>query len=179
MIVFMPKVSAGLLMFRVRDGELEFLLAHPGGPFWKDRDAGAWTIPKGEIQPGEEPLAAAKREFEEEVGLKPEGRLIELNPIRQKSGKIVHAWAFEGDWDPSLLKSNFFKMEWPPRSGRFEDCPEVDQACFFCLAEAKWKINPAQIPLLLEVAAARARASRPSRHPAGTGAGEPGPPAGG
>jgi predicted NUDIX family NTP pyrophosphohydrolase len=146
----MAKVSAGLLMYRIRDGALQFLLAHPGGPFWKDRDAGAWTIPKGEIQPGEEPLAAAQREFEEEVGFKPRGRFIELTPITQKSGKIVHAWAFEGDCDPALVRSNSFKMEWPPRSGQFEDCPEVDRAGFFGMEEAKGKINPAQIPLLVE-----------------------------
>jgi predicted NUDIX family NTP pyrophosphohydrolase len=148
----MPKVSAGLLMYRIRDGALQFLLAHPGGPFWKDRDAGAWTIPKGEIQQGEEPLAAAQREFEEEVGFKPQGRFIELTPITQKSGKIVHAWAFEGDCDPALVRSNSFKMEWPPHSGKFEDCPEVDRAGFFGMEEAKGKINPAQIPLLVETA---------------------------
>jgi len=146
----MPKVSAGLLMYRIRDGALQFLLAHPGGPFWKDRDAGAWTIPKGEIQQGEEPLAAAQREFEEEVGFKPRGRFIELAPITQKSGKIVHAWAFEGDCDPARVRSNTFKMEWPPHSGKFEDCPEVDRAGFFGMEEAKGKINPAQIPLLVE-----------------------------
>lgn len=146
----MPKVSAGLLMCRIRDGALQFLLAHPGGPFWKDRDAGAWTIPKGEIQQGEEPLAAAQREFEEEVGFKPRGRFIELAPITQKSGKIVHAWAFEGDCDPARFRSNTFKMEWPPHSGKFEDCPEVDRAGFFGMEEAKGKINPAQIPLLVE-----------------------------
>lgn len=146
----MPKVSAGLLMYRIRDGALQFLLAHPGGPFWKDRDAGAWTIPKGEIQQGEEPLAAAQREFEEEVGFKPQGRFIELTPITQKSGKIVHAWAFEGDCDPARVRSNTFKMEWPPHSGKFEDCPEVDRAGFFGMEEAKGKINPAQIPLLVE-----------------------------
>ena len=146
----MPKVSAGLLMYRIRDGALQFLLAHPGGPFWKDRDAGAWTIPKGEIQQGEEPLAAAQREFEEEIGFKPQGRFIELAPITQKSGKIVHAWAFEGDCDPARVRSNTFKMEWPPHSGKFEDCPEVDRAGFFGMEEAKGKINPAQIPLLVE-----------------------------
>ena len=146
----MPKVSAGLLMYRIRDGALQFLLAHPGGPFWKDRDAGAWTIPKGEIQQGEEPLAAAQREFEEEVGFKPRGRFIELAPITQKSGKIVQAWAFEGDCDPARVRSNTFKMEWPPHSGKFEDCPEVDRAGFFGMEEAKGKINPAQIPLLVE-----------------------------
>ena len=137
-------------MYRIRDGALQFLLAHPGGPFWKDRDAGAWTIPKGEIQQGEEPLAAAQREFEEEVGFKPRGRFIELTPITQKSGKIVHAWAFEGDCDPARVRSNTFKMEWPPHSGKFEDCPEVDRAGFFGMEEAKGKINPAQIPLLVE-----------------------------
>lgn len=155
----MSKVSAGLLMYRVREGKLEFLLAHPGGPFWKDRDAGAWTIPKGEIRPGEEPLAAAQREFEEEVGFKPQGRFIELTPIRQRSGKLVHAWGFEGDCDPSCVHSNVFNMEWPPHSGRFEECPEVDRAAFFDLEEARKKINPAQMPLLEEMAAKRRAAS--------------------
>jgi predicted NUDIX family NTP pyrophosphohydrolase len=140
-------------MYRVRrDGELEFLLAHPGGPFWKSRQAGAWTIPKGEIEPEEDPLAAAQREFAEETGFVPQGNFIELTPIRQKSGKWVHAWAFEGDCDPSSIRSNTFKMEWPPGSGRFEDCPEVDRAGFFGLGEAREKINPAQIPLLEELA---------------------------
>jgi predicted NUDIX family NTP pyrophosphohydrolase len=148
----MPKVSAGLLMYRVRDGELEFLLAHPGGPFWADRDIGAWTIPKGEIEPGEEPLSAAQREFEEEVGFKPQGNFIELTPIQQRSGKVVHAWAFAGDNDPVCVKSHTFKMEWPPKSGRFQDCPEVDRAGFFRMAEAKRKVNPAQVPLLEELA---------------------------
>jgi predicted NUDIX family NTP pyrophosphohydrolase len=147
----MPKVSAGLLMYRVCDEELEFLLAHPGGPFWKDRDAGAWTIPKGEIQPGEEPLAAAQREFEEEVGLKPQGDFIELTPVKQKGGKIVHAWAFKGDFDTSSFHSNSFQMEWPPRSGKFETCPEVDRACFFRMTEAKGKINSAQVAFLEEL----------------------------
>src|SRR5436190_1037143 len=116
----MQKVSAGLLMYRVRETELEFLLAHPGGPFWKHRDAGAWTIPKGEIQDGEDPLAAAMREFEEEIGLKPSGSFVELTPIQQKGGKIVHAWAFEGDCDTAAVHSNSFQMEWPPRSGKFQ-----------------------------------------------------------
>ena len=147
----MPKVSAGLLLYRFRDGELEFLLAHPGGPFWKDRDAGAWTIPKGEINEGENPLAAARREFEEEVGLKPEGEFMELTPIQQKGGKIVRAWAVEGDGDTTNIKSNLFEMEWPPKSGRFQTCPEVDRAAFFRIQEAKSKINSAQIPLLEEL----------------------------
>ena len=147
----MPKVSAGLLLYRLRDGELEFLLAHPGGPFWKDRDVGAWTIPKGEINEGENPLAAARREFEEEVGLKPDGHFIELTPIQQKGGKIVRAWAIEGDGDISNIKSNLFQMEWPPNSGRFQSCPEVDRAAFFRIQEAKGKINAAQIPFLEEL----------------------------
>jgi len=130
---------------------LEFLLAHPGGPFWKDRDAGAWTIPKGEIQPGEEPLAAAKREFEEEIGLKPEGEFFPLRPITQKGGKIVHAWAFAGECDTEKVHSNSFEMEWPPHSGKFQTCPEVDRARFFGLAEAKEKINPAQAAFLDEL----------------------------
>jgi predicted NUDIX family NTP pyrophosphohydrolase len=147
----MPKVSAGLLMYRFRGGELEFLLAHPGGPFWKYRDLGAWTVPKGEIQPGEEPLAAACREFEEEIGFKPVGEFIELKPVRQKSGKIVHAWAFEGNCDVSRIRSNLFQMEWPPRSGRFEECPEVDRASFFRMRQARRKINPAQVAFLEEL----------------------------
>ena len=148
----MSKVSAGLLMYRVRDGELEFLLGHPGGPFWTSRDLGAWTIPKGEIQQGEEPLAAARREFEEEVGFKvPATPFIELTPIRQKSGKLVHAWAFEGDCDPDCIQSNTYQMERPPKSGKFVPCPEVDRACFFRMAEARKKINPAQVALLEEL----------------------------
>lgn len=138
-------------MYRVREGELEFLLAHLGGPFWKDRDAGAWTIPKGEIQPGEEPLAAAKREFEEEIGLKPRGNFIELKPITQKGGKIVHGWAFEGECDTASIRSNTFRMEWPPRSGNFQAWPEVDRASFFGMAEAKEKINSAQVAFLEEL----------------------------
>src|SRR5664280_657716 len=147
----MAKISAGLLLFRIRDGKLEFLLAHPGGPFWKDKDAGVWTIPKGEIQPNEPPLAAARREFCEETGFQPEGLFIELAPIRQKSGKLVYAWGVEGDWDPALCKSNVFQMEWPPNSGRFQECPEVDRASFFGMEEARAKVNPAQIPLLEEL----------------------------
>ena len=147
----MPKVSAGLLMFRVREDQLEFLLAHPGGPFWKDRDAGAWTIPKGEIQEGEDPLAAAQREFEEEIGFTPHGHFIALTPITQKGGKIVHAWAFEGDCDTTRIRSNTFQMEWPPRSGKFIACPEVDRACFYRMTEAMQKINSAQIALLEEL----------------------------
>jgi len=147
----MAKISAGLLLYRIRNGALEFLLVHPGGPFWKNKDAGAWTIPKGEIAEGEEPLAAAIREFEEELGLKPNGPFVELTPIKQRGGKLVHAWALEGDFEPSEIKSNTFKMEWPPRSGQQAEFPEVDRAEFFGLEDAKAKINPAQVPLLEEV----------------------------
>lgn len=147
----MPKVSAGLLMYRVREGELEFLLVHPGGPFWKNRDAGAWTIPKGEIQAGEEPLNTALREFEEELGSRAEGKFIELKPVTQKGGKVVHAWAVEGDLNPAHIHSNTFEMEWPPRSGKFQTFPEVDRAEFFRMAEAREKINPAQWAFLEEL----------------------------
>lgn len=147
----MPKTSAGLLLYRLRNGLLEFLLVHPGGPFWKNKDAGAWTIPKGELADNEEPLAAAVREFEEELGFKPTGSFIELAPIKQKGGKIVHAWAVEGDCDPAQIKSNTFTMEWPPKSGKQAEFPEVDRAEFFKLGEAKEKINQAQIPLLEEL----------------------------
>jgi len=150
------KESAGLLMYRIRNGELEFLLAHPGGPLWKSKDAGVWTIPKGELTPGEEPLPAAQREFEEELGLKPAGPFIQLTPVIQKSGKKVHAWAFNGDCEPGQCKSNTFKMEWPPHSGRQQEFPEVDRAAFFGFAEAKVKINPAQARFLEELIAKRA-----------------------
>jgi predicted NUDIX family NTP pyrophosphohydrolase len=148
---FMPKISAGLLMYRTRNSELEFLLVHPGGPFWKGKDAGAWTIPKGEIQPDEDPLVAAKREFEEELGFKPQGVFIELTPIKQKGGKIVRAWAFEGDCDPAQVRSNTFDLEWPPGSGRVRAFPEVDQAAFFNLKEAGQKINKAQVDFFAEL----------------------------
>jgi len=147
----MPKQSAGLLMYRLRAGQPEFLLVHPGGPFWKRKDAGAWTIPKGEIGPEEDPLAAAQREFEEELGLKATGPFLELTPIKQKGGKVVRAWAFEGDCDPATIKSNTFSLEWPPRSGRMEQFPEVDRAGFFGLAAAREKINPMQAAFLEEV----------------------------
>jgi predicted NUDIX family NTP pyrophosphohydrolase len=144
----MAKVSAGLIMYRFRQGVLEFLLVHPGGPFWVNKDAGVWTIPKGEIEPDEEPLVAAKREFREELGFEAKGEFIELNPIKQKSGKLVRAWGFEGDCDPTCMKSNTFTMEWPLRSGKNVEFPEVDRAAFFALDAAREKINPAQIPLL-------------------------------
>ncbi len=137
-------------MYRTRANKVEFLLVHPGGPFWRKKDAEAWTIPKGEIEESEEALATAKREFEEELGIKPTGPFIELAPVRQKGGKIIHAWAFEGEVDPDRISSNVFSMEWPPRSGRLQEFPEVDRAAWFDLETAKSKINPAQIALLEE-----------------------------
>jgi len=148
----MSKSSAGLLVFRQRDAELEFLLVHPGGPFWKNKAAGAWSIPKGLIEQDEEPLAAAKRELKEELGLEACGTFVELTPIKQKSGKVVRAWAVAGDFEVGQIKSNTFTMEWPPRSGRTASFPEVDQASYFRVPEAKTMINPAQIPLLEEAA---------------------------
>jgi predicted NUDIX family NTP pyrophosphohydrolase len=148
----MPTVSAGLLMYRIRDGELQVLLVHPGGPFWAKKDAGAWTLPKGEVAPAEDPLHAAVREFEEETGLAPTGPFIELGAIKQKGGKLVQGWAFESDCDPAVLQSNTFTMEWPPRSGQTRTFPEVDRAAFFALAEARHKINPAQAELLNRLA---------------------------
>jgi predicted NUDIX family NTP pyrophosphohydrolase len=138
------KSSAGLLLFREREGCLEVFLVHPGGPLWEGKDLGAWSIPKGRIEPGESALETAKREFEEETGLKPSGDFIPLQPVTQKSGKVVQAWAFEGDCDPSAIKSNVFTMEWPPRSGRRASFPEVDRAAFFSVEEAGAKINSAQ-----------------------------------
>ena len=135
-------------MYRVRGDELEFLLVHPGGPLWQNQDAGIWSIPKGEIHPGEDGLEAAKREFAEELGLHAQGAFVELAPITQKSGKIVHAWGFAGDCDPSQIRSNTFSMEWPPRSGRTGTFPEVDRAAFFNLEQSKGRIIPAQVALL-------------------------------
>lgn len=146
----MAKQSSGLLMYR-RRAALEVLLVHPGGPLWKNRDDGAWTIPKGEFVAPEDPLAAARREFAEETGLVPEGPFIALTPIRQKAGKVVHAWAFAGDCAPETLRSDSFTIEWPPRSGKFASFPEVDRAEFFSMESARTKINPAQIALLDEL----------------------------
>jgi predicted NUDIX family NTP pyrophosphohydrolase len=138
-------------MYRVRSDEVEYLLVHPGGPLWQNKDAGIWSIPKGEIHPGEDGLEAAKREFEEELGVQAQGAFVKLTPITQKSGKIVHAWGFAGDCDPSQIRSNTFSMEWPPRSGRTGTFPEVDRAAFFNLEQAKGRINPAQVALLEEL----------------------------
>ncbi len=145
------KLSAGLLMYRLCEGVCEVLLGHPGGPFFQKKDAGAWSIPKGEIEADEDYLDAAKREFQEETGLVAEGPFIELTPIKQKGGKVVHAWAFAGDCDPAAIVSNTFPMEWPPRSGRQVEFPEIDRAEFFDFATARQKINAAQAALLDEL----------------------------
>jgi predicted NUDIX family NTP pyrophosphohydrolase len=150
-LVPMPRVSAGLLMYRIHDGNLQLLLAHPGGPFFKNKDDGAWSIPKGEIEPGEDLLEAAKREFEEETGVTPTGPFTALRPVKQKGGKIVHAWAFEGDCDPSAIVSNTFTMEWPPKSGRQLGFPEIDRADFFDVAAARRKIKAGQEALIEEL----------------------------
>lgn len=144
----MAKVAAGLLLFRRKNDGVEILLVHPGGPLWTKKDEGAWSIPKGEIEPGEDPLRAAQREFEEELGSPVSGEFVALTPIRQASGKLVHAWAVEADFDPATLQSGTFSMEWPPRSGRQQHFPEVDRAEWFTIEEAKHKINKGQIPLL-------------------------------
>lgn len=141
-------VSAGLLLFRRRDGKLEVFLAHPGGPFWAHRDLGAWTLPKGVVEPGEEPLTAARREFEEETGIHAEGPFLPLGSIRQKAGKLVHAWAWEGDADPATITSNTMRVEWPRGSGRWQVYPEVDRAAWFDVDEAKRRILPAQAELI-------------------------------
>ena len=152
--------SAGILLHRRRGGGLEVLLVHPGGPAWARRDLGAWSIPKGECGPEEEPLAAARREFEEELGSPPPvGEAVDLGEVRQKSGKWVRAWAVDGDLDASRIRSNTVPFQWPPRSGRWIEIPEVDRAEWFGIDEAHEKINAAQGPLLdrlLEREAARA-----------------------
>jgi predicted NUDIX family NTP pyrophosphohydrolase len=143
------RTSAGLLMFRRKGDRLEVLLVHPGGPFFTNKDDGAWTIPKGEVSPGEDLLTRAQIEFEEELGIKASGQWIPLDRIKQKGGKDVHAWAFEGDLPGSFkLKSNTFKMEWPLRSGKQSEFPEIDRALFFTEDIARRKINSAQIALL-------------------------------
>jgi predicted NUDIX family NTP pyrophosphohydrolase len=143
-----PKQSAGIVLFKRAASGLRVLLVHPGGPFWAARDLGAWTVPKGEIEPGEEPLAAALREFAEETGGKAAGTPVALPAIRQAGGKVVSTWAVEGDFDVARLASGSFEVEWPPRSGRKASFPEVDRAAWFTLEEAARKILPSQKPIL-------------------------------
>jgi len=143
------RVSAGILLYRWKDGALEVLIAHPGGPFFASKDEGHWTIPKGEPRADEDLPAAAVREFSEEVGFVPAGLFMELGSIRQKGGKVVYAWACEGDLPRGHVhKCNTFRMEWPLHSGRFESFPEIDQACFFPVGEARRKLKATQVPLL-------------------------------
>jgi predicted NUDIX family NTP pyrophosphohydrolase len=140
----MAKTSAGILMYRRRNNCVEVLIVHPGGPFWKNKDGGAWSIPKGEFLPGENPLKVAKREFKEELGKSVTGNFVELRPVFQAGGKIVYAWAVEGDLDATKIKSNEFDLEWPPRSGRYVKVPEVDLAEWVDLATAREKLINAQ-----------------------------------
>jgi predicted NUDIX family NTP pyrophosphohydrolase len=145
----MAKRSAGLLMYRrAISGEVEVLLVHPGGPFWAKKDKGAWSISKGEYADGEQPLDAAKREFEEETGFSAQGEFLELGQVQQSGGKVVSAWAFAGDCDPAKLVSNRFSMEWPPRSGRMIEFPEVDRGGWFAIQDAKDQILKSQAPFL-------------------------------
>jgi predicted NUDIX family NTP pyrophosphohydrolase len=144
-------ISAGILLFRRIGDEVEVLLVHPGGPFWAKKDLGAWSVPKGLVEEGEEPLQCALRELEEELGSPfsfAAGALIELGSVRQKAGKLVHCWAAEADFDPATLRSNTFSVEWPPRSGREREFPEVDRAEWFGLEQAREKIIPAQSDFL-------------------------------
>jgi predicted NUDIX family NTP pyrophosphohydrolase len=157
----MPKLSAGLLLFRRRDGGRQVLLGHMGGPFWAGKEEGAWSIPKGLPLPGEDLLAAARREVREETGLEPPGPFLPLRPVRQAGGKEVHAWAVRTDCDPATLRSNHFRVEWPPRSGRWRSFPELDRVAWLTLPEARDKIVRGQVALLdqLEDATAADRAN--------------------
>lgn len=144
----MKRLSAGLLLFRREGRMLEVLLVRPGGPYWRKRDVGAWQIPKGAVEPGEEPLATAFREVEEELGLRLEGDPLPLGRIRQTGGKLVEAFAIEAEFDPKALVSNMFEMEWPPRSGTIKRFPEVEEARWFTLPAASEMMLPSQLPLL-------------------------------
>lgn len=138
------KRSAGIVLYRVRDGDLEVFLVHPGGPYWSNKDDGAWSIPKGEFEEGDDPLAAARREFHEETGFHVNGQFRALSPLKQPSGKVIHAWAVEGAIDPARVASNTFSLEWPPHSGKRRDFPEVDKAEWFSLPTAQRKLIPGQ-----------------------------------
>lgn len=152
------KRSAGLLLYRMRDAQVEVFLVHPGGPFWTHRDLAAWSIPKGEIEPGDDALVTALREFVEETGFAvPAGEPLPLRPIRQAGGKTVHAWCLQGDVDATAVRSNTFMLEWPPRSGSMREFPEVDRAGWFSLAEARVKVHTGQIALIDQLEALLAR----------------------
>jgi predicted NUDIX family NTP pyrophosphohydrolase len=147
----MPKQSAGILLYRMTENQPQVFLVHPGGPFFRKKDEGAWSIPKGEYVDGEEPLAAAQREFEEETGQTISGNFVKLQPVKQKSGKVVQAWAIEGDIDHNAIISNLFEIEWPPKSGKRVSFPEIDRAGWFTIDIAKQKIIPGQLGLIEEL----------------------------
>ena len=153
------KQSAGIVLYRIRPDQLEVFLVHPGGPYWAGKDEGAWSIPKGEIPQGDEPLQTAKREFAEETGSPITGEFRALGTLKQPSGKVIHAWAVEGDLDPGTVKSNLFSMEWPPRSGIIREFPEVDCGAWFDMAAAARKLSPGQRPFLDALPAPRSAAS--------------------
>ena len=147
----MAKKSAGLLLYRLTEISLEVLLVHPGGPFFAKKDAGAWSIPKGEMEEGEAPLTAAIREVKEETGIEATGDFIALKPVQQKSGKTVYAWAIAVNVDPSTIRSNYFEMEWPPKSGTVQSFPEIDKACWFTAEEARIRIVEAQYSFITQL----------------------------
>jgi predicted NUDIX family NTP pyrophosphohydrolase len=147
----MGKQSAGILLYRIKNNSLQVFLVHPGGPFWKNKDAGAWSVPKGEFLDDEDALLAARREFQEETGQTVDGKFIKLKPVKQKSGKVIYAWAVEGDIDESNIVCNIFQLEWPPKSGKITEIPEIDKAEWLDLTIAKQKINPAQAALIEEL----------------------------
>lgn len=147
----MPAISSGLLIYRMKKGQLEVLLVHPGGPFWSKKDLGTWSIPKGEVEEDEGLLEGAIREVREETGILVEGNFLALTPVRQKAGKIIHAWAVNAEVDTGNITSNSFELEWPPRSGTRKTFPEIDKASWFGIGEALKKINPGQSPLLHEL----------------------------
>lgn len=149
----MPRLSAGLVVYRRGAKGIELFLVHPGGPYWSKKDAGAWSFPKGEYSEGEDPLAVARREYEEETGCTVDGDFIPLGPITQRGGKVVRLFAIEGDCDASAIRSNTFTMEWPPKSGRAAEFPEVDRAGWFSPEDAKEKLNPAQVAAVDEIVA--------------------------
>ena len=147
------KISAGILLYRIRGHALQVFLVHPGGPYWARKDDGAWSIPKGEVSEGTDPRTTAYIEFQEETGSPLQGRLMALEPLKQPGGKVVHAWAVEGDIDAASIRSNTFALEWPPRSGRTQEFPEVDRADWFDLATARRKLLPGQVGFLAQLQA--------------------------
>jgi predicted NUDIX family NTP pyrophosphohydrolase len=157
----MPRSSAGILLFKQSDDGPVVLLAHPGGPFWRNRDEGAWSIPKGELAPGESAEAAARREFAEETGMTPEGGLLPLGVVRQRGGKQVEAFALEGDFDIEMLRCNQFEMEWPPRSGKLASFPEIDRVAWFSMPDARRRILSGQVELLNRLETVRGKQPSP------------------